>query len=256
MLRSTQSLLGFSLGTPDGNVGKVKDFFFDDEAWTIRYLVVSTSVWLGRDVLISPYAVGTAHGENKVLPVAITKDQIKHSPTIDTDRPISRQYEKSYLGYYGYPNYWGSAGSWGDGDHPGTLLNGIGAGVYPGYLGFLKAPSDPEQAADPHLRSCEAVEGCHIHATDGDIGHVRGFMIDDRTWSIRYLVVNTSNWWLGHEVLLSPEWIQYVSWAESKVGIDLARQAIRDAPAYRSDAPLEREARDGARHYSLAQRGT
>jgi hypothetical protein len=243
MLRSVKSLEGFAIGATDGAIGKVKDFYFDDEAWVIRYVVVNTSAWLGgREVLISPYSVGEPSWAGDVLPVKVTKEQIKNSPSIDTDKPISRQYERSYLGYYGYPYYWGGAGLWGANCYPGTLLTGMGADVYPSYLGYLRAPSDNAINADPHLRSCEAVKGYHIHAKDGEIGHVQGFIIDDLTWSIRYLVVNTSNWWMGHEVLVSPEWIQDVSWLESKVSINLDRQSIKDAPTYESDALLDRDA--------------
>ena len=243
MLRSVKSLEGFAIGATDGAIGKVKDFYFDDEAWVIRYVVVDTGAWLGgRDVLISPYSVGEPSWSGEVLPVKVTKQQIKNSPSIDSDKPISRQYERSYLGYYGYPYYWGGPGLWGENYYPGTLLTGMGADVYPGYRGYHRAPSDNANHADPHLRSCEAVKGYHIHAKDGEIGHVQGFIIDDHSWSIRYLVVNTSNWWIGHEVLVSPEWIEDVSWAESRVSVDLDRQAIKDAPPYKTDALLDRDA--------------
>jgi len=57
-------------------------------------------------------------------------------------------------------------------------------------------------------------------------------LIDEESWAIRYLIVNTSNWWLGHQVLIAPEWITDVSWFDRKVMIDLTRHAIQDAPAY------------------------
>jgi hypothetical protein len=238
MLRSVKSLEGFSIGATDGTIGKVKDFYFDDEAWVIRYAVVNTNAWLGHEVLISPYALGQADWAEEILPVAITKDQVKHSPGIDTDKPISRQYEASYLGYYGYPYYWGGNGLWGEGDYPGTMLTGMAPSVFRGYL---RAPS-AGPTADPHLRSCNAVKGYHIHARDGEIGHVQGFLVDDYLWSVRYLIVNTGNWWAGHQVTISPEWIQGVSWSESKVTIDLDRQAIKESPAYDEDALFDRDA--------------
>jgi hypothetical protein len=239
MLRSLKDLEGFSIGATDGPIGKLRDFYFDDESWVIRYAVVNTSVWLGHDVLLSPYSIGEPDWTEEVLPVTISKEQVKHSPGIDTDRPISRQYERSYLGYYGYPYYWGGPGLWGERDYPGTLLTGIGPG---GFRGHLRVPSAQNLDSDPHLRSCNAVIGYHIHARDGEIGHVQGFLVDDASWSIRYLIVNTSNWWVGHPVLISPEWIQDVSWSESKVTVDLDRQALKDAPAYDEGALLDRNA--------------
>jgi hypothetical protein len=251
MLRSVKSIEGLSIKASDGLIGKATDFYFDDEAWVVRFLVVNTSKWLGdREVLISPYAVGPPDFAAQVLPVTVTKEQVKNSPGIDRDKPISRQYEKSYLGYYGYPFYWGSTGLWGEKNYPGTLLTGTDAESYGGYTGYLRAPTPREDATDPHLRSCNAVTGYHIKARDGEIGHVQGFLVDDYMWSIRYLIVNTSNWWTGHKVLISPEWIQEVSWLKSEVSIDLDREAIRESPLYVEDTPLERES-EGAlyRHY-------
>jgi hypothetical protein len=238
MLRSVKSLEGFSVGATDGTIGKVKDFYFDDEAWAIRYALVNTRAWLGHEVLISPHSLGQADMIREVLPVTITKEQVKNSPELDTDKPISRQYESNYLGYYDYPFYWGGAGLWGERDYPGAMRAGMGSS---GFRGYLRAPSAGHNA-DPHLRSCNAVMGYHIHARDGDIGHVQGFLVDDYLWAVRYLIVNTSNWWVGHQVLVSPEWIQDVSWSDSKVTIDLDRQAIKDAPAYDEGALIDRDA--------------
>jgi len=90
---------------------------------------------------------------------------------------------------------------------------------------------------DCHLRSSNAVIGHHIKATDGDIGHLEDLLVDDYTWAIRYLIVDTSNWWGGQHVLVAPDWIKDVSWPEAKVSVDLTRQAVKDAPPYDSAAP-------------------
>jgi hypothetical protein len=241
MLRSVKSLEGFAIGASDGAFGTVKDFYFDDDSWVVRYLVVDTSSWLGgRKVLISPYSISQPGWDGSVLPAAITKQQIKNSPGIDSDEPVSRQFEKSYLGYYGYPYYWGGTGLWGGNYFPGTDLTGMAPRYLDGYRGYLKHPSTDD--TDPHLRSCNAVKGYHLSASDGEIGHVEGYLLDDLTWSIRYLIVNTSNWWMGHQVLLSPEWIQHVSWADSKVTVALDREAIKSAPDYTKDMVLDRAA--------------
>jgi hypothetical protein len=240
MLRSVKTLEGFAIGATDGTIGQVKDFYFDDQAWAIRYVVVDTSAWLGgREVLISPYSIGTPDWSARVVPVKLSKEKIRNSPGIDTAKPISRQYEKSYLGYFGYPYYWGGSGLWGEEMYPGTLMTGMGESSYRGYL---KAMSDDD--GDPHLRSCEAVKGYDVHASDGDIGHIEGFILDDYTWSIRYLIVNTSNWWLGHEVLVSPEWIAEINWSQSKVTTDLDRAAIKASPAYDGAELINRDAEE------------
>lgn len=238
MLRSVKSLEGFAIGATDGAIGHVKDFYFDDRAWAIRYVVVATSAWLGgREVLISPYGIRQPDWHAHALPVNVTKEQIRNSPGIDTNLPVSRQYERSFSGYYGYPYYWVGMGLWGEDGYPGTKFTGIPASADPV---LSKSPSDDD--GDPHLRSCNAVKGYQVHASDGDIGHIQGFIVDDQTWSIRYVVVNTSNWWLGHEVLVSPEWVQEVSWSGSKVITNLDRAAIKGSPIYDSNVALNRDA--------------
>jgi hypothetical protein len=243
MLRSVQKLTGLAIGATDGLIGKLTDLYFDDESWVIRYAVVDTTGWLGgRKVLISPYSMKQPDWAGETLPVSVTREQVRHSPGIDSHKPISRQYEESYLGYYGYPFYWGGVGLWGATNYPATLPTGDG---------YLRAHTRRGTGDDPHLRSCQTVTGYHIRAKDGEIGHVQGFLVDDSTWSVRYLIVNTSNWWVGHQVLVSPEWIRDVDWAESVVTIDLDRQSIKESPTYDADAPLAREA-EGAlyTHYN------
>ena len=238
MLRNVKDLQGYAIGATDGAIGTVDDLYFDDERWAIRYLVVDTGGWLsGRKVLISPVAIGHPDWLHQVLPVSLTKAQVEKSPDIDTRRPVSRQHEAAYLGYYGYPYYWGGAGLWGMGAYPGDLTT---AGAIEANLKAREmSPAAPP--GDSHLRGCRAVIGYHLHATDGDIGHVDDFIVDDRTWAIRYLVVNTSNWWIGHRVLVAPPWITAVRWSEAKVSVDLSRDAMKHAPPYDSVAQFTRE---------------
>ena len=257
MLRNTKDIENYAIGATDGNVGQVKDFYFDDHAWVIRYLVVDTGPWLlSRKVLISPISIHDPDWAARTLPVAITREQVRNSPDIDTDRPVSRQHEMQYLGYYGYSPYWGGTGLWGAGMYP--------YGMYPGRAGFgwdgagrekvndevARAEQARHQDDDPNLRSCSAVIGYHIHATDGEIGHVQGMLIDEDTWAIRYIVVNTSNWWFGHQVLIAPQWIKDVSWRDKRVSVDLTRASVKDAPPYDATAELNRDRESGLyQHY-------
>jgi hypothetical protein len=232
MLRSVVDFQNFAILATDGTIGHVKDFFFDDEAWVVRYLVVDTGDWLsGRSVLISPYSVGAPDWNGRTIPVSITRAQVKGSPDIDTARPVSRQHEIRFLDYYSYPYYWGGMGFWGSGYFPGPL---------PRDQDYRDTERRRARDDDPHLRSCAAVSKYHIHASDGDIGHAQGFLVDTETWAIRYLIVDTSNWWLGHQVLIAPDWIEHINWATSSVTIDLGRQAIRDSPPYDFRAPFDR----------------
>ncbi|MEO8053096.1 MAG: PRC-barrel domain-containing protein, partial [Acidobacteriota bacterium] len=108
MLRKAKDLSGYKLAASDGEIGKVKEFYFDDQSWTVRYLVADTGGWLsGRQVLISPYALDPANEGRNVIPVDLTKHQIEKSPSLDSNKPVSRQYELEYYPYYGWPGYWG-----------------------------------------------------------------------------------------------------------------------------------------------------
>ncbi|MEO8346981.1 MAG: PRC-barrel domain-containing protein [Betaproteobacteria bacterium] len=251
MLRSMNDLEDYAIRATDGDIGRVTDCYFDDAAWVIRYLVVDTGTWLSsRKVLISPVAIGRPNWNEKVLPVSITKEQVKNSPDIDTDKPISRQHEIRYLGYYGYPYYWGGAGLWGAGAFPGAMM-------VPGYVaGTLAVPrAEPSEAEktfargeaarhqndDTHLRAGKVVMAYHVEATDGDVGHVEGLLVEDETWAIRYIIVNTSNWWMGHRVLIAPQWIESIDWHDATVSVNVTRQAVKDAPPYESAAELNRE---------------
>ncbi len=258
MLRSMKDLEEYSIGATDGNIGHVEDFLFDDDAWVIRYFVVETGTWLSnRKVLISPVAIHQPDWADKTLPVSITMEKVKNSPDIDTDKPVSRQHESEYLGYYGYASYWGSTGLWGAGMYPYTLFTG-----YSGYttenggqlVSANRAIKKAERAAhrndDPHLRSCKEIIGYHIRATDGEIGHVSGLLVDEQTWAIRYLVIETSNWWVGHKVLIAPEWIDDVRWTDRTVTIDLTQKSVKNAPPYESTKQLNRQQETGLyRHH-------
>lgn len=244
MLRNINDLEDYAILATDGPIGHVRDFFFDDETWVIRYLVVDTGNWLlSRKVLISPIAVGKRGLAEKTLPVTITKEQVKNSPDIDTEMPISRQHEIRHLGYYGYPYYWGEGGIWGDAGTPGMMMIGYGGIVTTSHAETesMQQEEATRQNDDSHLRSFKEVLDYHIQATDGAIGHIKGLLVDEESWAAHYFIVETSNWWLGHQVLIPVKWIQEIDWSEAKISIDLTRQAIKDAPPYDADIKLDRE---------------
>lgn len=252
MLRNFQELEKCTIGATDGNIGHVTDLYFDDHAWVIRYLIVDTGSWLfSRKVLVSPISIQKLNWEEHSLQAAITREQVENSPTVDTNKPVSRQHEEQHLGYYGYPYYWGGADLWGSGMYPFEMIPGY-ANVRGGLAArdtAIEAIQKAERARhrndDPNLRSCQAVIGYHLHASDGEVGHVEGFLVDDETWAIRYLVVNTSNWWTGHKVLIAPQWIDGIHWWDETVTVDLSRDTVKAAPPYdpviELDAQKERE---------------
>lgn len=249
MLRSVQDFEGFAIQARDGRIGEVTDFYFDDESWTVRYLVVDTGTWLSsRSVLVSPNGLGRANWLEQTLPMAATREQVSNSPDIDLHKSVSRQHEMAYMGYYGYPYYWGGGGLWGEEAYPG--LFGAEGGLVTERPYAVSSESEAayrrssvirHRADDPHLRSFAAVKGYHLHASDGEIGHLQGLLVDEESWAIRYLVIDTSNWWMGQKVLIAPQWVSEVSWADAKLYVTLSRKSIKTAPRYDPDRQLDWE---------------
>jgi len=257
MLRNFQEFHRYTLGATDGEVGHVSDLFFDDQEWVVRYLVVQTGSWLtNRKVLISPYSLGQPDWEHRRLPVNISRAQVQNCPNVDTEKPVSRQHETAYADYYRYPYYWEGGGFWGDNLYFPTLTSDAATREEPRgrtlakvTRDYIRAEESRHAGEDPHLRSCKAVVGYHVHALDGNLGHISSLLVEENTWAIRYLVVDTGNWWMGQKVLVPPQWITEISWAESKVHINLRCETLRNSPRYESSADLNREKEDALFQY-------
>jgi len=215
MLHNLKQICGHKLAASDGPIGHVKDFYFDDKTWAIRYLVADTGNWLsGRQVLLAPHSFGHLDHDGKILKINLTRRQIENSPSIDTDRPVSRQYEQNYYNYYGYPTYWEGGALWGKADYPGFA---------PSARSFEFQSYDYPRWDDVHLRSTNAVTGYGIQATDGALGSVSGFLVDQKKWAIRELTVETGHWYSGKEILITPAKIERISYEQSKVFVKLTK---------------------------------
>jgi sporulation protein YlmC with PRC-barrel domain len=237
---------GFDVRGEDGEVGKVSDFYFDAPEWIIRYAIVHTGDWLtGRLVLISPNSFKKPEWQEKTFPVSLTRKEIENNPTIDEELPVSRQKERSMIEYYSWPFYWGAATQ-----RPVTAPGGPAAAPMrqiPVYEDQLREDQkeegrDRDEGNDPHLRSLNEVEGYDIKATDGEIGHVEDLIVDTDNWAIRYLVVDTRDWIPGSKkVLIAPEWINWIGYANQNIAVDLDKDTIEKAPSYDPDAPIDRK---------------
>ncbi len=236
MEHNINSLINNSIEATDGDIGEVKDFYFDDQTWDIRYLIVKTGSWLsGKEVLISPAALVNTCWKNEFFPVNLTKEQIRNSPDIDTNKPVSRQQEIALYEHYAWEGYWLS-------------------GLYPGgYLGVsipfpkmdekppLEVVNDKKANAELHLRSTQRINGYHIHASDGDIGHVNDFIIDDNTWQITHIVVDTHNWFGGKKVLVPVAHVNKMTWNDSKIILDISIGAIEQCKLFAESDFINRQ---------------
>jgi uncharacterized protein YrrD len=232
-VKSVNLLKNFSLQAQDGELGKVRDVYFDDRQWAIRYLVVDTGNWLtGRTVLISPIAVqGLLENELKV-DVNLTRAQVQNSPDVSTDEPLARQHEVQLSEYYNWPYYWDGTGVWGAGMFPYGITNVPMRAVPPSDKPIELAQSYPTQIEEIHLRSADEIIGYGIQATDGDIGHVEDFLFDDKNWTIQTLVADTAPLWFGKKVLVSLDRIERMDWTEKRVELALTREALKDLATF------------------------
>lgn len=225
MLRSATELKTFAMKGADGEVGRLRDVYFDDLHWTVRYLVVETGGLLHRHrVLIAPEAVHEAAWDDRILSVGLTREQVERSPGLDWTKPISRDYETTLRTFHGWPAYWGAA----YGDAPMASV-----------AGSVKLVR--EHAGDRHLFNTNSVTGYVISTSDGQIGSVGDFLIDDATWAIRCFIVDTGTWLRGRQVVLAPDWIVQVSWSAGSIEVDVPREAIRNSPAYNARASVSPE---------------
>ena len=235
MLRKLNGLISWGVAATDGDIGRVVDFLMDDEQWTVRYLVVDPGGWLSLErVLVSPIAVEGLADEDERFRVRLTKEQVRASPPLES-KVVPRRYEADYAAYYGYPHYWVGGGLWGMSAYPGAVTPGVG-------LPSPQVRADIERAAseeqESRIKSASEVTGYHIQAPDGEIGHVDDFLLDDRTWEIRYLEIDTSNWIGGKSVLVPPRWATKVDWLDAKIHVDLPRGKIRSSPEFDASKPI------------------
>ena len=210
-------LTGYSLNARDGEIGKLETVYFDDKRWIVRYFVVHTGSWLlGQNVLIVSSAIKAIDDVNKYLEVDLTQAQIKDCPPVNTEKPVSRHYEQDYYRYYDLEPYWTGDPVFGPAPYvPPPSAEGV--------------QKEPEH---PHLRSSDEVRKYSINASDGSIGHVEDFILEEPDWSIRYLEVDTRDWLPGKHVLIAPTWIERVDYAQQEVSVKLKREAIETAPPY------------------------
>jgi hypothetical protein len=235
VLRNAMQLQGFRISATDGQIGKVHDLYFDDAEWVFRYVVVDTGTWLvSRCVLINPASLNQPAWDNQVFPVCLTRKQVEESPGVDADKPICLQRLNDIANQFVWTGY----------SDPSCF----GPSMIPLAVRRPERHSQPDDPAtdvsrregNPHLRSMVEVCGYPIQAMDGEIGHVEDFVVDDRDWTIRYLVIDTGNWLPSRKVLVPPLWMDHLSWNEKKAHVSLERDLIRDAPKYDPSRPILR----------------
>jgi uncharacterized protein YrrD len=248
MQQGLTHLINWNLEAKDGEIGKVEDFYFDDQTWAVRYLVVRTGGWLsGRKVLISPTVVIGNSWDLRLFPVSITKEQVRDSPDINTDKPVSRQHEAELAVYYSWQS------TWGPGFYPGAAWGVIPSTPVLDPNALYQADGTNSAGEDFHLRSVRQVVGYHVHANDGDIGHISDFVFDDQSWQISHLLMDTHNWVGGEKVILEVRHIREIQWQNSKVVVDLSVEAIKNSFSLNKLSHIFAKAENAEREWPISQ---
>lgn len=214
MLRSARALAGYDVRAADGEVGRLEEIYFDDELWTVRYLVVRTgSLLFGRRILVSPEAVVAIDDHEDMVRLRLSRAQIAASPDIDLDLPVSRQAEAIYRRYHGWPAYWTE-----------PSVPGVHVPARPAINPSGAPPA--EELGDPHLLSSTEVTGYRVFGADAPIGRLEDVLFDDSDWRLRSLVVDTGTYWPAERVLIAPDSITRVSTRDSTIRVSLVRSEL------------------------------
>ena len=229
MIISSKQLTHFSIHALDDKVGGIRDILFDDETFTVRYLVADTNTWLplSRKVVISPISVKQLEEDSESVHINMTVDTLKNSPSIDEHKPVSREYEENLFKYFGYGYYWIGPGAWGEFAHPNELVELQRA---------EESETETPKKSTNHLRAVGEVGGYEVATTTDNVGHISNFVIDTESWKIIMLVVDTNNWLPGGKHLaLLPSDIESIDWAAHSVVVNLSHDELVDRPEVESE---------------------
>lgn len=240
MLYRADAILNQTVEATDGVVGLVKDIYFDDISWTLRYLVVDTGGWLtGREVLISSEALVGLNRDQSTVVTRLSQMQIENSPSAEVDQPISRLSEIQLSQYYGWSPYWTAV--------PGGLFPWSRTYTFPRDSSAPDGgPASPnfedeferQSQTNPNLRSFASIRNYALRATDGDIGQLEDLLIESESWRITHIIADAKLWWPGGLVVIDRGMVEDISWSDQKIVVAMTRDEVKNAPAYNKNRPM------------------
>jgi len=198
-----RNLYGTSVDASDGRLGNIIDFLFDDQRWHVGHLVLNAGRWLRRRRVTLPYdtIVMKDWSDRHVFIEGLTRQQIRISPATETRVPISLHESLAEVTIMDWDTYLVNTTFT---DHPWQISD------------------------DPHIHNTRDVVGYHVQGSDGPIGYVSDFVINDESWSVSDLVVNMRNWLPGRQILIPTAHIEEVRGANRSMRISLSRKSIRE----------------------------
>lgn len=228
MQRNINSLTGYTMVATDGEIGNIIEFYFDDETWFVRYLILKTGDWLaGRKILISPDALKKTSWTTGVFSVNISKEQIRDSPNIDTNKPVYRSQEIELYAHYDWESDWGSQFYEG-----GSMGKSNAVPVLDREILTSAEKADIRSNQNLHLRSTAKVLNFRIHSTDGEIGPLVDFVMDDQTWQILFLVAKIRKSPNDKKILIPVEHIRKVEWEQVNILLDINTAVVESSELF------------------------
>jgi len=239
MLLSLKELAGFSIQAQDGEIGKVSDFYFDDQEWVVRHLIDKTGFGLlGRQTLITPDVIEMINLDARKLTVSLIREQIENGPTRSQEKPLARDVAKQKAAGQSADRYVSGASA---GDE---TIYAVAPAVQPKVIPIKREMAQDVTSDEPNLHSSNDVIGYRISTNNGLIGQIVDLFIDDETWAIQYLVISSKKELDNKRILIAPESIDWISWKQKSVSVSLEKEKIKDCPNFNLTMPVLNDQRD------------
>lgn len=273
MLHKAHTLIGTKIHATDGEMGHIEDFYFDDAKWMVRYMIVRTGSWFsGKRVMLAPSTIRDVIWEKHSIFVNLSQEQITKSPDLNMEMPVTREQEIELVQQLNYPDFW--SGTPGPIDDAISTMGFAATGVAVMGTGPAGSPPEvPDEIASDiystdisnssmlgpdssntaegeveasvtraaqagamgvQLHEVKRLTGFHVVGNDEPVGKVSDFMIDDESWQIPSLLVDTTAWWPGGEVLVATDLITGITPSHSQVHINATRDQVKGSPEYKA----------------------
>ncbi len=221
MFWNASAIKGYTVFATDGDVGHVVDILIDDVAWTVRWLEVETGNWLNRHTVCLPlWALNPPDPKTHILTVALNRAQIGSSPEADGDGNLSQDHEAKISEHY-------------------ASLCPLYAQCEPASQGEKVLIRPAQVGPSQNLVSLNGLRNSTVDASDGEIGHVESLLVDTRTWTIKYLVVHTSDWWADKKVLILPDTIERIDYVRGRIDLRVTREKVRGSPDFVAEETID-----------------
>jgi hypothetical protein len=228
MLASLTELRSYRIESPDGDIGRIDDLMFPRGEWGIRYIVACTDD-PDTEPLVDVGETRRLDRHRHVLSIGVSRNDVANAPAVDVE-PQSKELDRDG-GHelYGWPPYWMEEGR-----------EVAPTGIEPNVIEPVKNP-DEEEFEGPELQRASDLPGLYSIQTDGgEAGILKDFVVADETWTIPYLVIDTSET-PARRVLVATDYVQRIDWLGKSIEVALSIDDIAGSPVFSSEEPITPE---------------